>query len=123
GEPGELHFLEVNALPSLEPGASLWESAAVVGMTHAPDVLAAIVASASARFGIRPQPSKRKRRREQLRVGVVHNLKRDPIAEDQAEFDSLATVDAIAAAMRELGHEPVLLEATRELPSLLPAAR
>lgn len=29
----------------------------------------------------------------------------------------------IAAAIRELGHEPVLLEATRELPSLLPGAR
>lgn len=123
GEPGELHFLEVNALPSLEPGASLWESAAAIGITHAPEVLAAIVASASARFGVRPQASKRKRRREALRVGVVHNLRRDPIAEDQAEFDSLATVDAIAAAMRELGHEPVLLEATRELPSLVPGAR
>jgi len=122
-DAGELYFLEVNALPSLEPGASVWESAAAIGMTAAPELLAAIVASASARFGIRPQASKRQARREPLRVGVVHNLKRDPIAEDQAEFDSLATVDALAAAIRELGHEPVLLEATRELPSRLPAAR
>src|SRR5690606_29144707 len=140
-EAGELHFLEVNALPSFEPGSSLWEAAAAWasprwggksagsddqrGMagepdtSHAPDVLAAIVASASVRFGL-PQASKRKRRREQLRVGLIHNLKRDPTAEDQAEFDSIATVEAIGAALRELGHEPVLLEATRELPSMLP---
>jgi D-alanine-D-alanine ligase len=121
-EAGELHFLEVNALPSLEPGSSLWAAAAAIGITRAPEVLAAIVASASARFAI-PQARKRKRRREQLRVGVIHNLKRDPTAENQAEFDSIATVEAIGAAVRELGHEPVLLEATRELPSLLPGAR
>jgi D-alanine-D-alanine ligase len=122
-EAGEIHFLEVNALPSLEPGSSLWASAAAVGSTHPPDVLAAILASASARFGIRPQAAKRKRRRELLRIGVIHNLKRDPNAEDQAEFDSAATVEAIGAALRELGHEPILLEATRELPSALPGAR
>ncbi|MFO7565621.1 MAG: D-alanine--D-alanine ligase [Enhygromyxa sp.] len=121
-EAGELHFLEVNALPSLEPGSSLWEAAAAIGITHAPEVLGAIVASASARFEI-PQTRKRKRRREPLRIGVIHNLERDPGAEDQAEFDSAATVEAIAAALRELGHEPVLLEATRELPSVLPGAR
>jgi D-alanine-D-alanine ligase len=123
-ERGELHFLEVNALPSLEPGASLWESARVLGLEPSTEVLAAIVASASARFGLRPtSAAKRKRGPEPLRVGVIHNLKRDPTAEDQAEFDSRTTVDAIAGALRELGHEPVLLEATRELPSLLPSAR
>ncbi|HVI02826.1 MAG TPA: D-alanine--D-alanine ligase [Enhygromyxa sp.] len=121
-EDGEIHFLEVNALPSLEPGSSLWASAAAVGSKHPTDVLAAILASASARFGIRPQ-AKRKRRRELLRVGVIHNLKRDPTSEVEAEFDSAATVEAIGAAIRELGHEPVLLEATRELPSVLPGAR
>lgn len=122
-EAGQLHFLEVNALPSLEPGSSLWESAAAVGCKRPPELLAAIIASASARFGIRPSTHKRKRRRELLRVGVIHNLKRDPNAEDQAEFDSVATVEAIGSALRELGHEPILLEATRELPSLLPGAR
>jgi D-alanine-D-alanine ligase len=122
-ESGEIHFLEVNALPSLEPGSSLWESAAAVGLSHPPDVLAKIVASASARFGIRSQASKRKRRRELLRIGVIHNLKRDPTSEEQAEFDTAATVEAIGAAVRELGHDAILLEATRELPSVLPGAR
>lgn len=121
-ERGELHFLEVNALPSLEPGASLWESAKLVGLDDS-EVLGAIVSSASARFGLRVDEPKRKRGRERVRVGIIHNLKRDPSAEDEAEFDSRTTVDAIAEAVRELGHEPVLLEATRELPSLLPSAR
>jgi D-alanine-D-alanine ligase len=122
-DSGELHFLEVNALPSLEPGSSLWEAAAAFGLTQPTEVLGAIVTSAATRFGIRAQPSKRRRKREPLRVGVLHNLERDPGAEDQAEFDSASTVEAIGAALRELGHEPVLLEATRELPSRLPSAR
>lgn len=68
----------------------------------------------------RATPSKRPRaRREGLRVGVLHNLKRDRSDEHQAEFDSPATIEAIAAAIRELGHEPIKLEATRWLPSVL----
>jgi D-alanine-D-alanine ligase len=122
-EHGQVHFLEVNALPSLEPGASLWESAAAAGLEQPKAVLEVILASAAARHGLRVRTRKGKRTRERLRVGVIHNLLRDPKSEREAEFDSRKTVDAIAEAVRALGHEPVLLEATRELPSLLPAAR
>jgi D-alanine-D-alanine ligase len=62
---------------------------------------------------------KRARVRQALRVGVLHNLKRDRGDEHQAEFDSPATIEAIASALRELGHEPIKLEATRWLPGVL----
>ncbi len=122
-EQGRPHFLEVNALPSLEPGASLWLAAEAIGLRVPGQVLQAIVASASARFNIRPKSKRRKPKRERLRVGVIHNLKRDPANEREAEFDSASTVEALAGALRELGHEPVLLEATRQLPLELPEAR
>lgn len=64
-------------------------------------------------------PARARLRRSGLRVGVLHNLKRDRGDEHQAEFDSPATIEAIAAALRELGHEPVKLEATRWLPGVL----
>jgi D-alanine-D-alanine ligase len=117
-ERGELHFLEVNALPSLEPGSSLWIAAAVGGLSRPSAVLESILASASARYGLRLRRRRGKRARERLRVGVLHNGVREP---EPAEAKS--SVEMIGAAIRELGHEPVLLEATRELPSLLPGAR
>lgn len=115
-EHGELHFLEVNALPSLERGASLWIAAAVGGLSRPSAVLESILASASARYGLRLRRRRGKRARERLRVGVLHNK----ASQEKAEREP---VEAIGAAIRELGHEPVLLEATRELPSLLPGAR
>jgi D-alanine-D-alanine ligase len=118
-ERGELHFLEVNALPSLEPGSSLWIAAAVGGLSRPSAVLESILASASARYGLRLRRRRGKRARERLRVGVLHNVVREPDAAAEAK----SSVEMIGAAVRELGHEPVLLEATRELPSLLPRAR
>jgi D-alanine--D-alanine ligase len=73
--------------------------------------LAAIVASV--------EPKRVRAPREGLRVGLLHNLKRDRGDEHQAEFDSPATIEAIASALRELGHEPIKLEATRWLPGVL----
>jgi D-alanine-D-alanine ligase len=122
-ERGELHFLEVNALPSLEPGASLWISAAVGGLSRPSAVLESILASASARYGLRLRQRKSKRARERMRIGVLHNLVRDAKASPGGLHTEREPVEAIGAAIRELGHEPVLLEATRELPSLLPGAR
>jgi D-alanine-D-alanine ligase-like ATP-grasp enzyme len=67
----------------------------------------------------RVEPKRVRVRREGLRVGLLHNLKRDRGDEHQAEFDSPATIEAIASALRELGHEPIKLEATRWLPGVL----
>jgi D-alanine-D-alanine ligase len=60
-ERGGLHFLEVNALPSLEPGSSLWIAAAVGGMSRPSAVLESILASASARYGLRLRRRRGKR--------------------------------------------------------------
>jgi D-alanine-D-alanine ligase len=118
---GGLHFLEVNALPSLEPGSSLWIAAAVGGLSRPSAVLESILASASARYGLRLRRGRGKRARERLRVGVLHN---QPVERGrEGELDNRSPVEAIGAALRELGHEPVLLEATRELPGMLPGAR
>src|SRR5262245_44273336 len=51
GEDGRIYLLEVNALPSLERGASLYAAAARVGL-KAPEVLHSIVESAARRQGL-----------------------------------------------------------------------
>lgn len=48
-EDGAIYFLEVNALPSLEQGASVYLAAALMGLTTPGEVLGAIVRSAIAR--------------------------------------------------------------------------
>jgi len=122
---GELRFLEVNALPSLEPGASLYESANLAGLKSVDSVLQAVCHSALTRRGITIQPTLI-RRPKQLRIGLIHNRKRPPAAgEDpqaQAEFDGPKTIDGIAGAIGALGHEVVLLEATPDLLNRLPQA-
>ncbi|MFT7624543.1 MAG: D-alanine-D-alanine ligase [Myxococcota bacterium] len=106
-------FLEINALPSLEEGASIYEAAALVGLNGMAEVLEQIVATATARFrsGTRPASARR--------VGLAYNLKRTVPQlsgdDDQdAEFDSADTVVAIARAIESQGHEVVLLEARRD---------
>jgi D-alanine-D-alanine ligase len=50
-EGGAIYFLEVNALPSFEQGASIYLAAALVGLGTNGEVLGAIVRSAMARQG------------------------------------------------------------------------
>lgn len=124
---GELYFIEVNALPSFEPGASIYTSAALAGFDSIDKVMGAIVASASERFGINLQKVKRPRRRGKVRVGLVFNLRRVDNAlegggDQEVEYDSPETVAAIREAIESYGHEVVELEATRELPSILPSS-
>jgi D-alanine-D-alanine ligase len=123
---GQVHFLEVNALPSLEPGASLYESAKSAGLRDTGPVLRTVVASAAKRWGLVERPTPR-RRRQTLCVGLVYNLKRiqpNAAGEDrEAEFDGPATIAAIAEAIRSHGHDVVEFEATAELASLLPQSR
>ncbi|MEZ4383642.1 MAG: hypothetical protein R3A79_20085 [Nannocystaceae bacterium] len=127
-DDGRLYFLEVNALPSLEPGASIYRSAELVGLSSVATVLDAVLRSALDRRGIAYTVEPRRRRaRPKLRVGLIYNLKRiAPTrageADEEAEFDSPKTVAAIREAIASYGHEVVDLEATRELPTILPAA-
>lgn len=130
-ERGEPHFIEVNALPSFEPGASLYVSAAASGLAEPAQVLATIVGSAWIRHrGSAPtSPSRRPRRpsrRRRVRVGLLYNLKRiDPTVEGEdrdAEFDAASTIDAVARAIESHGCEVVRLEATPDLVNTLPRA-
>ena len=121
-EDGEVYFIEVNALPSLEPGASIYESSRLEGLDTVDKVLGAVVDSAARRQSIAPTQV---RSAQSLLVGVTYNLKRvDPRTGDDrdAEFDAPTTVAALASAIETLGHRTVLLEATPELPQVLAAS-
>jgi D-alanine-D-alanine ligase len=125
GDDGAVHFLEINALPSLEPGAGIYVSAALEGL-HADAVIGAVIESAVRRWGIQDSRSRRgrPRRAERLKVGFSFNVKRvapDLAGEqdEEAEYDSPKTLQAIREAIASYGHEVVDLEATQDLPVVL----
>jgi D-alanine-D-alanine ligase len=125
GDDGQLYFLEINALPSLEPGAGIYAAAALEGL-HADAVLGAVIQSATQRWNIAEPRGRRGRpkRTERLKVGFSFNVKRvtpDPSgeADEEAEYDSPKTLQAIREAIASYGHEVVDLEATTELPIVL----
>ena len=122
GDDGQLAFLEINALPSLEAGAGIYAAAALEGL-HADAVIGAVIQSASARWGLVDQRARRgrPRRTERLKVGFTFNVKRvtpDAAGEqdEEAEYDSPKTLQAIREAIASYGHEVVDLEATQDLP-------
>jgi D-alanine-D-alanine ligase len=128
-DAGVPYFLELNALPSLEPGASLYAAAALEGM-HLDAVIDAVIQNAARRYKIKNKARglSKPTRRGPLRVGFTFNVKRiKPTAagqEDQeAEYDSPTTLQAIREAIASNGHEVVDLEATAELPMVLATAQ
>ena len=126
-DEGKLHFIEVDALPSLEEGASIYASASRAGLTTMEAVLGAIVESAAERFHLSPRsPRISRRSNAHLRVGLTFNLRRtEKLTQGNdfdAEYDSPKTIAAIREAIESYGHNVVELEATPELPSLLPSA-
>jgi D-alanine-D-alanine ligase len=50
GDDGQLYFLEMNALPSLEPGASIYLSGRLAGLDGATGVMAKVIESAVRRY-------------------------------------------------------------------------
>jgi D-alanine-D-alanine ligase len=128
GEDGRIYFLETNALPSLEAGASLFAASRRDGLSYE-QTIGQIVKSAALRWGL-PLPSAesapRRRREDRLRVGFTFNMKRmDSRAgnDAEAEYDPPETIEAIRQAMESLGHEVVPLEANSELPQRLVEAK
>lgn len=123
---GELHFLEINALPSLQLGAGIYASAELEGL-HMDGVIRSVISSAARRYNIKDPGQRRNRparRLGPLRVGFAFNVKRikptlDAVEDTEAEYDSPATLQAIREAISSWGHEVVDLEANAELPSLL----
>jgi D-alanine-D-alanine ligase len=122
GEDGRIYLLEVNALPSLERGASLFAAVAREGRDYE-GAIGAIVASAARRQGlVVPAGARRRRPAEPLRIGFTYNMKRvDSKAgnDAEAEYDAPETIEAIRAALESYGHVVVALEATAELPRQL----
>jgi D-alanine-D-alanine ligase len=124
-DDGQVHFLEINALPSLEPGAGIYVSAALEGL-HADAVLGAVITSAVDRWNIAEPRTRRgkPRRTERLKVGFAYNVKRvtpeiTGEQDDEAEYDSPKTLQAIREAIASYGHDVVDLEATSDLPIVL----
>lgn len=124
-DAGVPYFLELNALPSLEPTASLFAAAALEGL-HFDGVIGSIIESASRRYRIRESGRRNGKpaRRVALRVGFTFNVKRikptvDGVEDSEAEYDSPTTLQAIREAIASWGHEVVDFEATPELPSRL----
>jgi D-alanine-D-alanine ligase len=118
-EDGRIYLLEVNALPSLERGASTFAAAAREGLDYE-GALSAIVASAARRQGLTvPVGVRRRKPPEPLRIGFTYNIKRvDPKGgnDSEAEYDAPETIDAIREALESYGHVVVPLEATPDLP-------
>ena len=126
GDDGLVYFLEINALPSLEPGAGIYAAAALEGV-HFDGTLDAVIQSAVSRSGIKDHKSPRarpKRRVGPLRIGFTFNVKRVVAAgeggdDSEAEYDSPKTLQAIREAIASYGHDVIDLEANTELPAKL----
>jgi D-alanine-D-alanine ligase len=122
GEDGRIYLLEVNALPSLERGASLFAAAAREGLDYEA-TLNAVVASAARRQGLMaPLGARRRRPAEPLRIGFTYNMKRVSTKggnDSEAEFDAPETISSIRDALESYGHVVIPLEATAELPRQL----
>jgi D-alanine-D-alanine ligase len=126
-EDGRIYFLEINALPSLEPGAGIYLSGALAGLGKVEDVLGVVIESAAKRQGLSLSsgPFARKSR---TRCGFIFNVKRKAAkhAQDddsEAEYDSEQTLDLIASAIAAQGVEVVRLEANEDLPRRLSDAK
>ncbi|RKH08421.1 ATP-grasp domain-containing protein [Corallococcus sp. CA053C] len=127
-DAGVPYFLEINALPSLEPGAGIYSAAELEGL-HLDGVINSIIQSAAKRYKIRDsarRQGKPARKTGPLRVGFSFNVKRvkpsataETVEDSEAEYDSPNTLQAIREAIASWGHEVIDLEATAELPTVL----
>lgn len=126
GDDGRIYFLEVNALPSLEPGASIFAASKREEGLSYEETIAQVVKSAGVRWGLHPAEAPRKKQNDRLRIGFTYNMKRvDSKAgnDAEAEYDPPETIDAIRSAIESLGYDVVPLEATSELPQRLADAK
>ncbi len=124
GKDGRIYFIELNALPSLEPGAGIYVAAEKAGLEGIDAVLKTIIKSAAARYDLSLDKRKYRIPKDRLVVGVTYNEKRivpkhEEDDDQDAEYDSPKTIKAIGEAIESYGHEVIYLEATPELPSIL----
>ncbi|MFO0574315.1 MAG: ATP-grasp domain-containing protein [Polyangia bacterium] len=122
-DDGRIYFLEVNALPSLEPGTAIFRAAEREGISY-DGTIAAILSNAAVRWKLVPSEVARQKIKpqEKLRIGFTFNLKRPGAKaafDADAEYDSPLTINAITESLEALGHEVVQLEANSDLPARL----
>jgi len=117
---GEVYFLELNALPSMQPGAGMFEASKLLGLDYNQTILKMLEA-ATTRLKL-DKGGKSPRRlltTKTPRVGLVYNLKRkepgDPDYEREAEFDSQKTIDALRGTIEKFGCPVIPIEATKTL--------
>jgi len=118
---GEVYFLEINALPSLQPGAGIFAAAELLGFDYNQTILK-ILEAATSRLklgGKFLKSPKRMRTTRGAHVGVVYNLKRKQLGdlgyEEEAEFDSQSTVDEICSTIKKFSLKVTPIEATKTL--------
>lgn len=116
----EIYFLEINALPSLQPGAGIFEASKLVGLDYNKTILKILDAALSRqRLNGKASHSPKRLRTLTPNVGLVYNLKRkepgDPDYEKEAEFDSPRTVQAITNAIQGFGLNVIPVEATKSM--------
>jgi D-alanine-D-alanine ligase len=137
GEDGRIFFLELNALPNVDPRAALFAATAREGLSYEASV-AAVVRSAAKRWklpwseptrtttGAASSPTVRGARPQPLRVGFTFNMRRVDAKggnDLEAEYDLPETIAAIQGAIESLGHTVLPMEATADLPRLLTESR
>jgi D-alanine-D-alanine ligase len=125
GDDGRIYFLELNALPSLEEGGSLFLAARREGVPYK-QVIARMVQSAAVRWGLQSPTVPRKKGAEPLRIGFTFNMKRIDTKggnDSEAEYDPPETISAIRLALESLGHDVISLEANGELPQRMAEAK
>ena len=121
---GRIYLLEVNALPALAQGSSLFAATAQVGLSYQ-STIQQILNAAAMRSGLATASQlniTRARRVQPIRVGFTYNVKRKENGDDEAEWDPPETIIAIANALARQGHIVVHLEATADLPRVLAEA-
>ncbi len=123
---GEVYFIEINALPSLQPGAGIFEASKILGLSY-DDTILQIVASALTRRTPSPRKSPRRVRSSKPRIALVYNVKTkapsDPGYELESEFDSPQTIAAIGDAIRGNGYDLTPVEMGRNMVEELSRAR
>ena len=123
---GEVYFIEINALPSLQPGAGIFEASKNLGLSY-DDTILQIVASALARKTQSPIKSPRRTKTRKPNIALVYNVKTkapsDPGYELESEFDSPETIQAIGNAIRENGYDLTGIEMNRNMADELLSAK
>jgi D-alanine-D-alanine ligase len=131
---GDVAFLEINALPSLEPGASLYRAATRVGLDSPAAVIGQILERALERWTLDGEAAPRSNVRtprdpasrstgrtdvdrgcDPVRVGLVYNRQRisGGLDDREAEFDAASTIEALGDALRSYDLDVSTIEATR----------